>query len=200
MELYDVGMSSMVAMELEALANLSITAFDPPRTKDHALLTSRLAELSGLISTHLWDDTNGIFTNKFSGNGSFYRRISPTSFYPMQAGIATEEQATAMATSWLMNASRFCVSPTGDFKGNSAGCWWGLPSISADDPSYPKSGYWRGHVWGPMPVTMLLLLRSLLFVCLFVVLLVSFWLLFCFGPASLLSPRFPTGTFMLTCA
>ena len=44
---YDVGMSSMVAMELEALANLSITAFNPPRTKDHALLTSRLAELSG---------------------------------------------------------------------------------------------------------------------------------------------------------
>ena len=33
MELYDVGMSSMVAMELKALANLSITAFDPPRTQ-----------------------------------------------------------------------------------------------------------------------------------------------------------------------
>ena len=33
MQLYDVGMSSMVAMELKALANLSVTAFDPPRTK-----------------------------------------------------------------------------------------------------------------------------------------------------------------------
>lgn len=37
MELYDVGMSSMVAMELEALANLSLTAFNPPRTADHAV-------------------------------------------------------------------------------------------------------------------------------------------------------------------
>jgi hypothetical protein len=33
MELYDVGMSSMVAMELQALANLSLTAFDPPKQK-----------------------------------------------------------------------------------------------------------------------------------------------------------------------
>lgn len=68
----------------------------------------------------------------------------------MQAGIATEEQANTMVDTWLMNASRFCVSPKGDFAGNSPGCWWGLPSISADDPSYPASGYWRGHVWGPM--------------------------------------------------
>eukprot|EP00729_Bicosta_minor_P013321 gene13321-31113_t len=150
MELYDVGMSSMVAMELEALANLSLTAFNPPRTADHAVLTSRLTDLSKLISTHLWDAEHGIFTNKFSSNGSFYRRISPTSFYPMQAGIATEEQANTMVDTWLMNASRFCVSPKGDFAGNSPGCWWGLPSISADDPSYPASGYWRGHVWGPM--------------------------------------------------
>ena len=39
MELYDVGMSSMVAMELKALANLSVTAFDPPRTKVCIALT-----------------------------------------------------------------------------------------------------------------------------------------------------------------
>jgi hypothetical protein len=29
-------------------------------------------------------------------------------------------------------------------------CYWGLPSISADDPAFPKLGYWRGYVWGPM--------------------------------------------------
>jgi len=26
----------------------------------------------------------------------------------------------------------------------------GLPSISADDPAFPKLGYWRGYIWGPM--------------------------------------------------
>ena len=34
--------------------------------------------------------------------------------------------------------------------GNSDTCYWGLPSISADDPAYPPLGYWRGFVWGPM--------------------------------------------------
>ena len=51
---------------------------------------------------------------------------------------------------WLLNASRFCVSPTANFSDNNASCYWGLPSISADDVAFPKLGYWRGYVWGPM--------------------------------------------------
>ena len=51
---------------------------------------------------------------------------------------------------WLMNSSRFCVAPHGDFAGNRDDCYWGLPSIAADDPAYPPLGYWRGFVWGPM--------------------------------------------------
>ena len=47
-------------------------------------------------------------------------------------------------------SSRFCVAPNGDFAGNSEACWWGLPSISADDAAFPALGYWRGFVWGPM--------------------------------------------------
>lgn len=51
----------------------------------------------------------------------------------------------------LLNSSRFCVSPKGDFSGNNATwCYWGLPSVSADDPAFPQLGYWRGFVWGPM--------------------------------------------------
>jgi len=89
---YDVGMNSMVAMELKALAALSLTAFDPPRQADHDLLMARFNQLSAGIREHLWDNESGIFVNRYStvNNGSFYRRISPTSFYPMQAGIATE--------------------------------------------------------------------------------------------------------------
>eukprot|EP00658_Telonema_sp_P-2_P034540 TRINITY_DN25205_c0_g1_i2.p1 TRINITY_DN25205_c0_g1~~TRINITY_DN25205_c0_g1_i2.p1 ORF type:complete len:721 (+),score=172.82 TRINITY_DN25205_c0_g1_i2:163-2325(+) len=150
MMLYDVGMSSMVAMELQALANLSLTAFDPPRTKEHAILTGQLERLSSAISTELWDDQSGIFANKFSNGSGFYRRFSPTSFYPMQAGIATPSQAETMVVNWLLRPDRFCVSPQGDFKGNSDDCYWGLPSIQASDPAYPPLGYWRGYVWGPM--------------------------------------------------
>jgi hypothetical protein len=87
-------MASMVAMEIKALMNLSLTAFDPPRQKEHDLLADHLAELTSLIGEHLWDAESGIFVNKFTTNLSFYRRISPTSFYPMQVGLWIESVAS----------------------------------------------------------------------------------------------------------
>ena len=66
MMLWDVGMTAMVAMELKALANLSRTAFDPPRTADHAKHTQRLAELHTLLNEQLWNDDLGIYSNKLS--------------------------------------------------------------------------------------------------------------------------------------
>ena len=65
-----------------------------------------------------------------------------------------ESTIESMVDSWLLNATRFCLSPHGDFQGNDPNkCYWGLPSVSADDPTYMASGqwnYWRGRVWGPM--------------------------------------------------
>ena len=66
------------------------------------------------------------------------------------AGAASAEQAEAIVEHWLLNASRFCVSPKGDFAGNDDSCYWGLPSIQKGDPAFPRLGYWRGFVWGPM--------------------------------------------------
>ena len=83
-------------------------------------------------------------------NGSFNRRVSPTSFYALQTGVPADERVAAMMTGWLLNASHFCISPEGDHSGNADDCWWGLPSIEASDPAYPPLGYWRGYVWGPM--------------------------------------------------
>ena len=172
MHLYDVGMASMLAMELQALANLSLTAFNPPRTQQHASIMKQLTALQALISKHLWNEEIGIFSNKFSaeytgkcnasgivtGNCSgvecckngWYNRISPTSFYPMQTGIATDAQAVTMVQKWLTPKDRFCVAVDGDSKGNDPGCHWGLPSISASDPAFPPLGYWRGFVSCPV--------------------------------------------------
>lgn len=172
MHLYYVGMASMLAMELKALANLSLVAFDPPRTERHAMITKQLTELQALIQQHHWNDELGIFANKFSaeltgkcnasgivsGNCSgfacckdgWYNRISPTSFYPMQSGIATDQQAITMVEKWLTPKDKFCIAPEGNSAGNDPSCHWGLPSISAGDPAFLPLGYWRGFVWGPM--------------------------------------------------
>lgn len=104
------------------------------------------------IRRQLWDEQISMYVNKFA-NGTFYRRISPTSFYAMMAHAPSDSQAANMVNDWLFNSSRFCVAAGGDFRNNRDDCYWGLPSISYDDPAYLKPGvwnYWRGFVWGPM--------------------------------------------------
>lgn len=151
MQLYDVGMTSMFVQEAFALAELAQLIGQPKSLSD--MLTKRGTDMAQKISEHLWNEQLGIFVNRFSAdhaNGSFYPHMSPTSFYALQAKAATDAQATRMAEGWLMNRSRFCVAPNGDYQGNDDTCYWGLPSIEASDPAYPALGYWvstHTHVW-----------------------------------------------------
>lgn len=146
MHLYDVGMSSMLAQESYALAELAELV---GRREDAATLRARGDGLRELVGAHLWDETRQVFANRFPLNDSLSERISPTSFYAMFSRAPSDNQAAEMVERWLLNPNRFCVAPEGDFEGNSDACHWGLPSISADDPAFPKLGYWRGYVWGP---------------------------------------------------
>lgn len=148
MQLYDVGMSALFVQDSYALAELARIIGCDQKLSDKLWLDGKM--MADRIQKHLWDPEGRIYTNRFL-NGTFYRHVSPTSFYSMAAGAASDKQAEMMADAWLMNASRFCISPTGDFRGNSEdGCYWGLPSISADDVAFPRLGYWRGYIWGPM--------------------------------------------------
>jgi putative isomerase len=71
MTLYDVGMASMFVQEAESLARLAPVAGRPEMV---APLKARAKAQRDLIAEHLWDDSSGIFVNKFH-NGTFYRRI-----------------------------------------------------------------------------------------------------------------------------
>jgi Trehalase len=158
MEEYDVGMTAMFVQEAYALAKLAAIIGRPQSLI--AMLQQRGDEMARKIRTHLWDEEQGVFVNRYttagqntnssSAVGSFSARVSPTSFYALLADAATDEQAERMTKEWLLNASRFCISPNGDYTGNSDDCFWGLPSIAASDPAYPPLGYWRGFIWGPM--------------------------------------------------
>merc|ERR1712032_409916 len=131
--------------EAYALAELA----DAIGRVEGTMLRSRGDDVSLLIKQYLWDEQSQIYVNKFTNN-SFYRRISPTSFYALQTNAPNASQATAMVEQWLMNPDHFCIAPDGDFAGNKDTCYWGLPSIDASDLAYPPLGYWRGYVWGPM--------------------------------------------------
>jgi len=185
MEMYDVGMSALVAHEAYCLAELAdAMGMYSQRSR---LLRSRGDRLRDAIWKHLWDPGRRIFANRYrkflpGTNASFVQSITPTSFYPLLLPLPTErtsfgsrgdasfggmegdsspehilnpnDTVESMVGAWLLNASRFCLSPNGDFEGNDPGsCYWGLPSVSADDPAYMVRGhfnYWRGRVWGPM--------------------------------------------------
>jgi len=127
MELYDVGMSSLFISEAYALAELANVIGRPPELS--AMLRSRGDDMAAKMRQHLWDPQQQIYANKFR-NGSFSRRITPTSFYPMLAKAALDDQVVKMVEGWLLNSSRFCISPNGDFEGNTNECYWGLPSVS----------------------------------------------------------------------
>jgi hypothetical protein len=145
MQLADVGASSLFVADSDALAGLAAAV---NRTADAATLSARADAVRAQIAAQLWDEEQGIFVNTFP-NGSHSARVSPTSFYALAARAATDAQAARMATEWALNSSRFCLSSTWP-AGVSDDCYWGLPSISADDPAFPAGGYWRQPVWGPM--------------------------------------------------
>lgn len=89
-ERYDVGFTSNFVSEIDALADL---ALEMGNSTLHTLLQSRAQHFRSLIALHLWDNETSIFTNKLQRNDKFYRRISPTSFYALGAGAATDAQA-----------------------------------------------------------------------------------------------------------
>jgi glycogen debranching enzyme len=83
----------------------------------------------------LWNEKDGMYENRF-WDGHFSKRLSPTNFYPMLAGIATPEQAKRMVQEHLLNPREF----------------WGqyvIPTISRTDPAFQDQYYWRGDIWGP---------------------------------------------------
>eukprot|EP01060_Flectonema_neradi_P020866 TRINITY_DN28366_c0_g1_i1.p1 TRINITY_DN28366_c0_g1~~TRINITY_DN28366_c0_g1_i1.p1 ORF type:complete len:807 (+),score=98.63 TRINITY_DN28366_c0_g1_i1:110-2422(+) len=147
MELTDVGFTSLVANEAKYLAKLA-EIIDRPQ-EEVSMLNNRVSRLVEVLNTKLYSSNDGIYENRFF-NGTFYKRISPTSFYPLLVEAANNSVATEMMQKWLLNPNHFCISPTGDMSGNSDTCYWGLPSIAASDPAFPALGYWRGYIWGPL--------------------------------------------------
>eukprot|EP00546_Thalassionema_frauenfeldii_P011612 CAMPEP_0178927074 /NCGR_PEP_ID=MMETSP0786-20121207/18947_1 /TAXON_ID=186022 /ORGANISM="Thalassionema frauenfeldii, Strain CCMP 1798" /LENGTH=276 /DNA_ID=CAMNT_0020602389 /DNA_START=200 /DNA_END=1027 /DNA_ORIENTATION=+ len=147
MQMYDVGMTSLVIMELECLARLG-RVIDKPHDVIFDM-TERAKQLRNNLSEKLWDENQGVYANRH-WNGTFTTRISPTSFYPLLTGAPSMLQVSSMMKNWLLNSSKFCIDQTWPDSSNSDECWWGLPSIAADDRAFPALGYWRGYIWGPM--------------------------------------------------
>ncbi len=132
MNLHDVGLNSLYALDAECLSRIAALL---GKTEDSQRLAAGYETMKKRVREKLWNDQDGIYENRF-WDGHFSKRLSPTNFYPMFAGIATPEQAKRMIEEHLLNPKEF----------------WGkyvAPTIARNDPAFPDQFYWRGDIWGP---------------------------------------------------
>ncbi len=132
MELDDVGLNSLYALDSECLAKIARILGDD---EDSRRFTADYQRIKAVMRQKLWNEKDGIYENLY-WNGHFSKRLSPTNFYPMLAGVATPEQAKRMVQEHLLNPKEF----------------WGkyvMPTISRGDSSFEDQFYWRGDIWGP---------------------------------------------------
>jgi glycogen debranching enzyme len=126
-----VDLTSMAALSARVLAVLAERTGQDPRP---FYLDYR--RIQSAVNTRLWG-TDQLYHN-LRVDGSLAERITPTSFYPMLAGLATREQAAALINRHLRSRETFFGHPT-------------IPSVPRSSPYYDGDGdYWRGRIWPPM--------------------------------------------------
>jgi hypothetical protein len=132
MNLNDVGLNSLYALDTECLAKIAAVLGN---REDTDRFTREYERIKQLVREKLWNESDGIYENRF-WDGRFSKSLSPTNFYPMFAGIATPAQAERMVNEHLLNPKEF----------------WGAyvtPTIARNDPAFQDQFYWRGDIWGP---------------------------------------------------
>lgn len=140
--LADVGLMSLYIADCRALADL---AGRIGRSDAVAELADRAEQYAGKLGS-MWCNETGMFLNRNLATGAFCRRLSPTHFYPLLAGVATQAQAQRMIDEHFFNPDEFWGE-------------WIMPSIARNDPAYPDQKYWRGRIWAPMNFLVYLGLR-----------------------------------------
>lgn len=127
----DVGLNSLYAADAECLAKIAMIL---GKDDEAQRFSEEYTHIKQLVETKLWNPADGIYESRL-WDGSFSKRLSPTNFYPMFAGIATPEQAESMVNKHLLNPDEF----------------WGkyvISTIAHNDRSFDDQFYWRGNIWG----------------------------------------------------
>jgi len=101
-------------------------------SREHERMKERINRL-------LWDPDRQCYFNRPwqpKEGKTFMPQVSPDVFFSLLGKVADPEKAAAL---------RKLFHDPAKFAGE-----WLLPTISRDDPLYPKQDYWRGKVWAPV--------------------------------------------------
>lgn len=130
LEMYDIGVSSQLALDMECTAHMAELL---GKHSDAAGLEEAAAALRRDIDEYLWNGAEGIYANRHL-DGRF-GLASPTSFYPLAAGVPDEERLEASLRHIFDPEEFFTECP--------------LIAINAKHPSARENRYWRGRTWAP---------------------------------------------------
>ena len=133
---FDLASAGLMGLYVADCKNLAEIAEVLGKTEDAAEIRAR-GEKYGKKLQELWDEESGIFRDKNLQTGEFTDHLSPTHFYPLIGGVATQEQAERMINEHFFNPDEFY----GD---------WMMPSIARNNPAFHDNSYWRGRIWAPM--------------------------------------------------
>jgi hypothetical protein len=143
MELADVGLMSLFIMDCQSLAEIALLL----GRKEEARELKKREVLFTKSLQSLWDEKQGIFLNRRTDTGEKSKVLSPTSFYPLLARVASPAQAKRMIKEHYFNPQEFYGE-------------WVIPSTPRNNPTFESQDYWRGRIWGPMNYLVYLGLRN----------------------------------------
>lgn len=109
------------------------------RTVDAQSLEAEHNKMAAAINRMLWDPGRQCYFNRRwnpEAGDPFFPHISPDIFFSMLGKVASAEQSESL---------RALYHDPRKFAGE-----WILPTISRDDPEYPKQHYWKGKIWAPV--------------------------------------------------
>ena len=129
----DVGLNSLLALDGEILMLMAQKLGFSDNEKE---ISERTGRHKIRIRSWLWDAKRAVFANRLL-DGRFVDALAPTSFYPMVAGIASDDQVKSLIELYLEPKAKF-------------GGKFSLPSAPRDHPAFDDNTYWRGRVWGPL--------------------------------------------------
>ena len=133
MLLADVGLMSMYVLDCQHLSKI---AKELGKNDIKNELEKRAEKYSKKLAS-LYDEKSGIFLNKNLKTGNLSHRLSPTLFYPLLTGVASQKQAERMMKEHFYNPDEFWGE-------------WIMPSIARNDSAFKDNDYWRGRIWAPM--------------------------------------------------
>jgi len=143
MLLADVGLMSFYVLDCNSLAEIADVINKPEIAEE---LRNRADKYAAKLQ-QLWNEKEGIFLNKHLDTDNASHHLSPTLFYPLMAGVATQAQAERMINEHFYNPDEF----------------WGeyiMPSTARNEKAFSDNHYFRGRIWGPMNFLVYLGLRK----------------------------------------